>query len=112
MAELTIHADWNAEAAVWSPRSADLPGLAIEAPMLDALLNRLRTTVCPLLPRMETCTGAAPTSHSCHKRKFVLGLIWQEPLRPLHLYAGPAHTVDLEILILLIFVCRNIHAHL
>jgi len=65
MAKLTIHADWNAEAAVWSPRSADLPGLAIEAPMLDALLNRLRTTVCPLLPRMETCTGAAPTSYSC-----------------------------------------------
>jgi predicted RNase H-like HicB family nuclease len=44
-----IHADWDPEAAVWVATSEDVPGLATEAPTVEALTEKLRTMIPELL---------------------------------------------------------------
>lgn len=44
-----IHAEWDAEAAVWVATSNDVPGLATEADTLEALAAKLRVMVPELL---------------------------------------------------------------
>lgn len=44
-----VHADWDAEAAVWVATSDDVPGLATEAPTIEALAEKLRTMIPELL---------------------------------------------------------------
>ena len=52
-----IHAEWDAEAAVWVATSNDVPGLATEADTLEALAAKLRVMVPELLQLNED--GAA-----------------------------------------------------
>ena len=44
-----IHAEWDAEAAVWVATSNDVPGLVTEAETLEALAAKLRVMVPELL---------------------------------------------------------------
>ncbi len=44
-----VHADWDSEAGVWVATSDDVPGLATEAPTVEALSEKLRTIVPELL---------------------------------------------------------------
>jgi hypothetical protein len=44
-----IHADWDPEAGVWVATSDDVPGLATEAPTMEALAEKLRTMIPELL---------------------------------------------------------------
>jgi len=43
------HADWDPEARVWVATSADVPGLATEAPTVEALADKLRIMIPELL---------------------------------------------------------------
>lgn len=51
MAELSYHvqADWDPEARVWTASSEDVPGLATEAPTLEALAEKLGGLIPELL---------------------------------------------------------------
>jgi predicted RNase H-like HicB family nuclease len=44
-----VHADWDPEAEVWVATSDDVPGLATEAPTVEALAEKLRTLIPELL---------------------------------------------------------------
>lgn len=44
-----VHADWDPEAGVWVATSDDVPGLATEAPTVEALTEKLRTMIPELL---------------------------------------------------------------
>jgi predicted RNase H-like HicB family nuclease len=44
-----VYADWDPEARVWVATSDDVPGLATEAPTVEALSEKLRTIVPELL---------------------------------------------------------------
>jgi predicted RNase H-like HicB family nuclease len=44
-----VDADWDPEAEVWVATSDDLPGLATEAPTLEALAEKLKTLIPELL---------------------------------------------------------------
>jgi predicted RNase H-like HicB family nuclease len=49
MKTLTVHADWDDEAAVWVAESEDVPGLATYAETIDQLLAKLKVMVPELL---------------------------------------------------------------
>lgn len=44
-----VHADWDPEARVWVATSDDVPGLATEAPTVEALSEKLRVLIPELL---------------------------------------------------------------
>jgi predicted RNase H-like HicB family nuclease len=44
-----VQADWDPEAGVWVATSDDVPGLATEAPTVEALTEKLRTMIPELL---------------------------------------------------------------
>jgi predicted RNase H-like HicB family nuclease len=44
-----VHADWDPEVSVWVATSDDVPGLATEAPTLEALAEKLRILISELL---------------------------------------------------------------
>ena len=46
---VTVNAVWDDDAAVWVATSDDVPGLAIESPTMDALVERLKTAIPELL---------------------------------------------------------------
>lgn len=46
---LVVHARWDDEARVWVVTSDDIPGLATEAPSLDALVPKLKAMIPELL---------------------------------------------------------------
>ena len=48
-----VHADWDPEAEVWVATSDDVPGLATEAPTVEALAEKLRTMIPELLEANE-----------------------------------------------------------
>jgi hypothetical protein len=47
--EYTVTATWDVDTAVWIATSEDVPGLVLESGSLDALMERVRTTVPELL---------------------------------------------------------------
>lgn len=47
--QLVVYAMWDEEAKVWTVRSDDVPGLATEAPTLDALVPKLQVMIPELL---------------------------------------------------------------
>jgi len=53
MGLLKISAEWDEEAKVWVATSDDVPGLAIEASTMDALIERLKIVI-PELMEMNT----------------------------------------------------------
>jgi hypothetical protein len=62
MAALTyrVHADWDPEAEVWVATSADVPGIATEAPTVEALAAKLRILVPELLEANQLLSGEQP----------------------------------------------------
>ncbi|HKH43195.1 MAG TPA: DUF1902 domain-containing protein [Thermoanaerobaculia bacterium] len=44
-----VHADWDPEVDVWVATSEDVPGLATEAPTIEALAEKLRNLIPELL---------------------------------------------------------------
>ena len=48
---MTCHVDvtWDVEGAVWAATSRDLPGLALEDPSLESLMERVRQAAPALL---------------------------------------------------------------
>jgi hypothetical protein len=44
-----VEADWDPEAEVWVATSHDVPGLATEAPTVEALAEKLRVVIPELL---------------------------------------------------------------
>ena len=52
-----VHADWDPEAGVWVATSDDVPGLATEAPTVEALAEKLRTMVPELLEANQLLSG-------------------------------------------------------
>lgn len=53
MRPIQVRAFWDAEAGVWIAESADVPGLATEAPGLDSLKARLDA----MIPELLTANG-------------------------------------------------------
>lgn len=51
-----VQADWDAEAEVWVATSEDVPGLATEAPTVEALAEKLRV----LIPELLEANGVVP----------------------------------------------------
>lgn len=49
MSPLKIVAEWDVEASVWVATSGDVPGLAIEASTMDALVERLKIVIPELM---------------------------------------------------------------
>lgn len=46
---LIVRATWDAEASVWVATSKDVPGLATEAPTVEALTEKLKVMIPELL---------------------------------------------------------------
>jgi predicted RNase H-like HicB family nuclease len=52
--EYTVLLNWDDEAYVWLASSEDVPGLALEAGSLDALMERVKYAVPDLLDLKDT----------------------------------------------------------
>ena len=60
MRPIQVRAFWDAEAGVWVAESADVPGLATEAPGLDSLKAKLDV----LIPELLAANGRLPIETS------------------------------------------------
>lgn len=69
---LLVTAEWDAEAAVWVATSDDVPGLATEAPSVEALAEKLATMIPELLELNAASGSAAPIAFELVARR--LGL--------------------------------------
>ncbi len=54
--EIVVRASWDEGASAWVAKSGDVPGLATEAPTLEALVTRLKV----LIPELLELNGAVP----------------------------------------------------
>jgi predicted RNase H-like HicB family nuclease len=52
-----VQADWDPEADVWVATSEDVPGLATEAPTIEALTEKLRNLIPELLEANQLLSG-------------------------------------------------------
>jgi predicted RNase H-like HicB family nuclease len=70
-----VHADWDSEAGVWVATSDDVPGLATEAPTVEALAEKLRTMIPELLEANQLLssgqTDAAAFELTSHRQESV-----------------------------------------
>jgi predicted RNase H-like HicB family nuclease len=57
-----VHADWDPEAGVWVATSDDVPGLATEAPTVEALAEKLRTMIPELLEANQLLSSGQPNA--------------------------------------------------
>jgi predicted RNase H-like HicB family nuclease len=57
-----VQADWDHEAGVWVATSDDVPGLATEAPTIEALAEKLRTMIPELLEANQLLSSEQPPS--------------------------------------------------
>lgn len=55
-----VHADWDPEAEVWVATSDDVPGMATEAPTIEALTEKLRVLIPELLEANQLLSGEQP----------------------------------------------------
>ena len=66
---LYVHAEWDADAGVWTAESRDVPGLATEAATIEALMQNLEA----MIPELLQANGrpfAADTSFELLARRF------------------------------------------
>ena len=59
-----VHADWDPEADVWVATSDDVPGLATEAPTIEALTEKLRNLIPELLEANQLLSSNPPQAIS------------------------------------------------
>jgi len=55
-----VHSDWDPDAEVWVATSYDVPGMATEAPTIEALTEKLRTLIPELLEANQLLSGEQP----------------------------------------------------
>lgn len=55
-----VHAAWDDEAKVWFVADTDVPGLATEAPSIDALAAKLKV----MIPEMLELNGVIEADHA------------------------------------------------
>jgi predicted RNase H-like HicB family nuclease len=55
-----VQADWDPEAGVWVATSEDVPGLATEAPTVEALAEKLRIMIPELLEANQLLSDHQP----------------------------------------------------
>jgi predicted RNase H-like HicB family nuclease len=71
-----VHADWDPEAGVWVATSEDVPGLATEAPTLEALTEKLRIMIPELLEAnailSHSGSGAISFELTSHRQELVV----------------------------------------
>ena len=59
-----VQADWDSDASVWVATSEDVPGLATEAPTIEALTEKLRNLIPELLEANQLLSGDQPQTIS------------------------------------------------
>jgi len=64
-----VHAEWDAEALVWVVAASDVPGLATEAPTVEALVAKLEAMI-PELLAANGQSGADPAPFELLARRF------------------------------------------
>ena len=57
--QITVNAEWDAEAKVWVATSDDVPGLITEAETVEALAEKLSVMIPELLEANGTLVGSA-----------------------------------------------------
>lgn len=60
--KITVSALWDAEARVWVATSEDVPGLATEAPTVEALRAKIETMIPELLELCVDCGDVFATT--------------------------------------------------
>jgi predicted RNase H-like HicB family nuclease len=65
---LEIRAQWDDEAQVWVATSDDVPGLATEAPSIEALVERLRAIIPELMALNRDIIGQPFEFHITSER--------------------------------------------
>ena len=73
--QITVHAEWDAEAKVWVATSDDVPGLVTEALTVEALTEKLAVMIPELLEANGALTGNAigdvPINLIAHREQLV-----------------------------------------
>jgi Domain of unknown function (DUF1902) len=77
MTQLTcnVEAVWDSEAEVWVATSENVPGLATEAPTIEALTKKLRV----MIPELVVLNHLLP-NHATSAVSFQLTSRWEEQL--------------------------------
>ena len=57
--QITVNAEWDADAKVWVATSDDVPGLITEADTVEALAEKLSSMIPELLEANSTLVGAS-----------------------------------------------------
>ena len=74
--QITVHAEWDAEARVWVATSDDVPGLITEADTVEALTEKLTVIIPELLEANGALVGNAigevPINLIAHREQLVL----------------------------------------
>jgi predicted RNase H-like HicB family nuclease len=55
--DFSVFANWDPDAGVWVATSDDVPGLATEAPTVEALLEKLKVMIPELLEANDVADG-------------------------------------------------------
>jgi predicted RNase H-like HicB family nuclease len=66
-----VHAEWDAEAAVWVATSDEVPGLATEADSTELLISKLKTLI-PQLLELNGVVTEGPIAFELLTRRFEL----------------------------------------
>ena len=73
--QITVHAEWDAEANVWVATSDDVPGLITEAPTVEALTEKLAVIIPELLDANGILVGSksaeVPINLIAHREQVV-----------------------------------------
>ena len=73
--QITVHAEWDAEAKVWVATSDDVPGLITEAPTVEALTEKLAVIIPELLDAngvsVSSASAEVPINLIAHREQLV-----------------------------------------
>ena len=70
--ECTVKLIWDNEARVWTTESEDIPGLFLESPSFDALIERVRLAAPEILELNSGYTGALNLSFEAERVEVAL----------------------------------------
>ncbi len=73
--QITVHAEWDAEAGVWVATSDDVPGLITEADTVEALADKLTVMIPELLEANDALVGVTigdvPVNLIAHREQLI-----------------------------------------